>query len=150
MRLQLKLGGGARKSKDGTHLLRVDVCRAATSGPARSQWGQRGFSGTHCALPRGGGARLEGWHLSNPPGDTEEAGRDGLEDAALQGSGAQRGRQPPAHPRRGTHSSGEPRDHRSRARLRDALLRASNITPRRRLAAHQWLKNRYRRGKAKV
>lgn len=83
MRLQLKLGRNATKSKDGTHLLGVDVCQAATSSRAQAlftiggdKWAFVGHTG---ALPRGGRVG----HLSNPCWcllTREEAGRDRAKD----------------------------------------------------------------------
>lgn len=83
MRLQLKLGRNATKSKDGTHLLGVDVCQAATSSRAQARFTIGGdkpaFVGHAGALPRGGRVG----HLSNPcwcPLTREEAGRDRAKD----------------------------------------------------------------------
>lgn len=142
MRLQLKLGRIATESKDGTHLLRADVCQAATSIRAQARFTITGekwaFPGHAVPCPEVDvSGRLEGSHLSNSCWcllTTEEARRDRPKDG--QGRGAKRGWHHPACPR-GTDSSGEQGNHRSRARLQDARLQTSNITPQQCLSAHQ-------------
>lgn len=88
MRLQLKLGRIATKSKDGTHLLRVDVCQATTSIRAQARFMISGekltFPGdaVPCSEVDASG-RLEGSHLSNPCWrllTMEEARRDQPKD----------------------------------------------------------------------
>lgn len=88
MRLQLKLGRIATKSKDGTHLLRADVCQAATSIRAQARFTITGekwaFPGHAVPCPEADvSGRLEGSHLSNPCScllTTEEARRDRPKD----------------------------------------------------------------------
>lgn len=145
MRLQLKLGRIATKSKDGTHLLGADVCQAATSIQAQAHFtisGKKmGFSRTRCALPRGGPVRQAGGVtpeqsllVSADYGGSSErsAGR-----RALQGRRAKQGWHHPACLRRRADSSGGYSNHCSRARLQDALLQTSNIIPRHCLSARQ-------------
>jgi len=89
MRLQLKLGCIATKSKDGAHLLRADVCQAATSTPAQARftierWGKSGFSGTPGPCPSAAASgRLEGSRLRSPRRclPTTEAARRGRPNA---------------------------------------------------------------------
>ena len=88
MRLHLKLGHVATKSKDGTHLLRADVCKAATSIQAQARFTiggeKRAFPGHAVPCPEVDvSGRLEGSDLSNPCWcllTTEEARRDRPKD----------------------------------------------------------------------
>lgn len=148
MRLQLKLGHISTKSKDGTHLLRADVCKATTSIRAQALftiwWGKTGFFRTRCALLRGGRVRQAGGITPEQSlmvsADYGGSSERSAERQALQGRGAKQGWCLPACPRRRTDSSGEHSNNCSLAHLQDAVLQTWNITAHHCLSAHQWSK----------